>query len=107
MSGRAWHSIHYNFNNYRDVLPSSTSPSEEPSTLCLLELEARVELMLCVVFFSEELGVDFPLPRLLLDRLLDLDFPLDTCLVWTRKFVDTFDTRISTCSTSLWRLFVT
>ena len=77
MSGRALHSIHYSFKNYWDCLPykgGSTSPSEEPSTFCLLELEARVELMLYVVF-SEELGVDFPLPRLLLDRLLDLDFP--------------------------------
>ena len=78
MSGHTWHSIHYSFKNYRDGLPCKggmTSPSEEPSTLCLLELEERVELMPSVVF-SEELGVDFPLPRLLLDRLLDFDFPL-------------------------------
>ena len=40
---------------------ASTSPAEEPSTLRLLELEARVELMLRVVL-PEELGVDFPLP---------------------------------------------
>ena len=66
-------------------------PSEEPLTLRLLELEARIELTLCVVF-SEELWVDFPLPRLLLDRLLDLDFPLDVCLVWTRTFVDIIST---------------
>ena len=70
---------------------ASTSPSEEPSTLLLLELEARVELTLRIVL-PEELGVDFPLPRLLLNRLLDLDFPLDTCLVWTRTFEDIINT---------------
>ena len=88
MSGRAWHSIHYSFNNYWDVLPckeasteAPTSQSEEPSTLHLLELEVQVELTLCVIL-PEELGVHFPLPRVLLNRLLDLDFPLDACLVW-------------------------
>ena len=83
MSGCAWHGIHYSFNNYWDVVPfkgASTSPSEEPSTFRFLELEVQVELTLCIVF-PEELGVDFPLPRLLLDQLLDLDFPLDVCLV--------------------------
>ena len=82
MSGHAWHSIHYSFNNYWDIVPGKgastkalTSPSEEPSTLRLLELEAGVKLTLRVVF-PEELGVDFPLPQLLLNWLLDLDFPL-------------------------------
>ena len=69
---------------------ASTSPPEEPSTLRLLELEARVELTLRVVL-PEELGGDFPLPRLL-NRLLDLDFPFDACLVWTRTFEDIINT---------------
>ena len=50
-------------------------PSEQPLTLRLLELEAQMELTLRVIF-AEELGVDFPLPRLLLNWLLDLDFLL-------------------------------
>ena len=73
------------------VRGASTSPSEEPLTLHLLELEARVELTLSVVL-PEELGVDFPLPQLLLNWLLDLDFPLDACLVWTRTFEDIINT---------------
>ena len=59
---------------------ASTLPSEELLTFRLLELEARVELTLCIIF-PEELGVAFPFPRLLLDWLLDLDFALDACLV--------------------------
>ena len=89
---------------------ASISPSEEPSTLRLLELEVRVELTLCIVFL-EEFGVDFPLPQLLLNWLLDLDFPLDACLVRTRTFVYIINTIaklswISTYSTSLWHLLL-
>ena len=73
------------------VRGTSTSPSEEPLILRLLELEARMELMLRVVL-PEELGLDFPLLRLLLNRLLDLDFPFDACLVWARTFKDIINT---------------
>ena len=78
MSERTWYTIYYSFNNYRDVLPCkgglnvAIRRAVDPLFLGT-EGVGRTDALRS---FFEERGVEFPLPRLLLDWLLDLDFPL-------------------------------